>query len=67
MKKTYRYKKGDRPHLDEVYDIVSLIPSDAMHQDDLFDSRDGHNPDNDGGESVLFLKDVTIKIEVITN
>ena len=65
MKQTYKYKKGDRPHLDEVYDIVNLIPNDAMHQDDLFESRDGMNPNNDSGESVLFLKDVTIKVEVI--
>lgn len=67
MIKTYKYKKGDRPHLDTVYPILGLIPYDAIHQDDIADYQDGMNPDNDSGESVLFLKNVTIKIEVTTS
>jgi hypothetical protein len=64
MIKTYKYKKGDRPCLDEVYALLGIIPSDAIYQDDIADSKGGHDPDNDSGESVLFLKDVTIKINI---
>ena len=61
--KTYKYKKGDRPHLDEVYMIMGIIPADAYYQDDIAENQHGMDSNNDCGESVLFLKNVTIKIE----
>ena len=65
MKHNYKFKKGDRPPLDEVYAILGIIPQDAIHQDDISDpSRYGFAPDNDSGESILFLKNVTIKIDI---
>lgn len=63
--KHFSYKKGERPHLDEVYDILGIIPSDTYFQHDFCDedARD-NNPDFDSGESILFLKDVTITITI---
>ncbi len=60
-KRKYVFKKGDRPPLDEVYDIISIIPIDATYQDDINDKR---IPENDAGESVLFLKDVIVEIKL---
>ena len=58
----YKFKKGDRVSLDEVYDIQALIPNDAYDQDDYSDYVIGG--DNDSGESILFLKNVTITVNV---
>lgn len=64
MQKTYKFKKGDRPVLDQVYDLLGIIPNDAIHQDDIGEPNSDINPDNDSGESILFLKNVTIKIDI---
>ncbi len=63
IKNVYTYKKGDRPSLDEVYSILGVIPNDVYHQDDINESNifDPENK-NDSGESILFLKDITINI-----
>ena len=62
---TYRFKKGDRPHLDDVYNILSIIPNETYFQHDIADSNPNDTTEeNDSGESILFLKNVTIKVTI---
>ncbi|MCK4786283.1 MAG: hypothetical protein KAV87_21175 [Desulfobacteraceae bacterium] len=63
LERKISYLKGDRPQLDEVYDVIGVLPNDAYHQDDLLGSSILN--DNDSGESILFLKDVDIDITII--
>jgi len=62
--KTYKFKKGDTYSLDLVYDLIGIIPLSSYEQDDIADSRYYGDPDNDCGESVRFIKNVTIKIDI---
>jgi hypothetical protein len=56
--KIYKFKKGQIVHLDLVYEIHGLIPMDAYKQADPADKN------NDSGESLEFIKNVEIRIEV---
>lgn len=68
------FKKGEKYHLDEVYSVMGLLPSDGdnpyFHQDDIGDlahysvskSRDGS--ENDCGEYVKILRNFSIEIKV---
>ena len=63
--RTYRFKKGERPHLDEVCHLLGLLPLDCYYQDDIADSNShDEDNDNDAGESILFLKNVTVVTKV---
>jgi len=59
---THTFKKGDRLLLDQIYHIYGLIPHDSIHQDDIADNTILN--DNDCGETVLFLKNVKIVIDI---
>jgi hypothetical protein len=54
----YKFKKGQRVNLDDIYPIMGLLPEGSFHQDDI--SEDG----GDAGESLLFLENVTVKVSV---
>jgi len=57
-----KFSKGATYALDQVYDILGLLPSETYHQDDISD----YTPfgGNSCGEEITFLKDVTVKITV---
>jgi hypothetical protein len=57
----YKFKKGQTVSLDSVYGILSLIPTDAYEQDDPAFWKD---PGNDSGESIRFIADVQIRLDV---
>ena len=63
--KTHKFKKGDVVHLDTVYNLIGVIPLDTYNQDDIGDTPGGYHVDgNDSGETLRFIKNVTIKIDV---
>lgn len=57
-----KYKKGDKVHLDEVMDILGLIPHEYYKQDDPADWEIGN--DNTSGEIVEFLADFELKATI---
>lgn len=64
-RRVYNFKKGDRPHLDQVMDILGVIDPDFYHQDDIGEAyKYDPKKENDAGESVLFLRDVRITVTV---
>jgi hypothetical protein len=63
MKRTERFLAGDVVALDRVYSILGLIPTEAYQQDDIADRTPCNG--NDCGESVRFVRDVTIRYEII--
>jgi hypothetical protein len=54
----YKFTKGQVVHLDDVYDILGVIPGDTYEQDDPA------NPHGDRGESLRFVKNIEIKIHI---
>jgi hypothetical protein len=58
----HRFKKGQVVHLDSVYEILGIIPTDAYDQDDMAIPFEG----NDCGESLRFTRNVEIIINIRT-
>lgn len=56
------YKKGDTVHLDEVIEVLSLIPLEYYHQDDPIDWSISSG--NTSGEVVEFLADIKVNIKI---
>ena len=52
----HRFKKGQEVHIDTIYHFVGLIPNECYDQD---------TEDANSGDIIVFIKDVTIKFEVI--
>ena len=59
----YSFKKGDTLMLDQVYNILGIIPNDTYDQDDIAESTICN--DNDAGETIRFKKNVDISIKVL--
>ena len=59
---TIKYRKGETYALDQVIKYISVIPNDTFDQDDPSDYT--ITGDNDSGETIRFIKNVTIKIDV---
>lgn len=55
---TYKFKKGQELHLDQIYDIMGLAGGRWWTADDP------HLEGGSGGEDVTILEDITIKITV---
>ena len=63
VKKKYKFKKGQTVHLDSVYEILGIIPLSTYNQDDP--GNTGYSDsDNDSGETLKFIKNVDISINV---
>jgi hypothetical protein len=53
----YKFKKGQKVHLDDVYEILGIIPRESYDQaDPAFD--------DDAGEWLTFTKNVEINIKI---
>ena len=54
-----KFKKNKIYQLDDVINYMGIIPLECYEQDDIAEYETGK--DNDGGETVKFLKNVEIK------
>lgn len=59
----HKFKKGEVYLLDSIYRLRGIIPYDSYGQDDILDRWGEDNT----RESIKFVKDVTLKISIITD
>jgi hypothetical protein len=62
MKTKYTFLNGKTYHLDHAYAVLALIPVDCYDQDDTADRK--YTNQNDSGETLRFIKTVTITVDV---
>ena len=57
-KETHKFKRGQKLHLDEIYEISGLAGGNWWTADDPYDSE------GSGGEEVEITEDITIEVIV---
>ena len=55
---TFKFKKGQKLHLDQIWDIMGLAGGNWWYADDPAD------PGGSAGEDVTIIEDITIKVTV---